>query len=243
MKLENLNKLILKGSSKQDVRKMLKIFTLFKKLKDEHNDLTLLNSFKGLSIVNSAKIVDVNMQLKTISIKTNRIQAQAIRLEGKTFLSSDLFEKDIFAKAKYVDMNRLIVTLHGFIELQNSIRFRKDVRVKVDNHSPVELYFKDFSMTAPLIDISIHSIAIQIVKLREELNSDMIFDVKFKLPIADSKELAIIRCEGEIVKIIEDENKFRVVIKILLSDSDEDKILEFLSFKQKELIREFKTNF
>lgn len=243
MKLEKLNKLVLKNSSKQDIHKILKIFSTFKKIQDEDSKLMVLNSYKGLTIINNAKVVDVNTRFKTISIKTNSVQAKAMKIEGKTFINSELFEKDIFAKVKYVDMNRFIATVHGFIELENSLRFRKEVRVKVDSHLPVELYFKDFSMTAPILDISTHSIAIQIVKLREELNSNMLFDVKFKLSITNSKQLATIRCKGEIVKVIEEENKFRIVVRIFPDDIDEKTILEFLSFKQKELIQEFKDNF
>jgi len=199
----------------------------------------MYNYYKGLTIVHDAFIVDV--QENSVVIKTDYLQQKAIQLEGKTLISSEVLPFTIACnKVSNISFEKQTIEFQNIHLSKTSPATRKTIRLEPDPKYSVSLFIKQRKIVAniKIIDISFDSAQLQFDYVPPNLDKytkvivDMILNCKDK-PL-------IIHTEATVVKEAKEKRDSSVTFVFNLNDKQKELMLEYISSRQIEIIKEFK---
>ena len=216
-----------------------------KLLKNNHNNITLVNNYKGIQIKHDSTLVEVNNNLLTVT--TNKTQLYALKHENSTILRTEHIPQEILLDIEKIDFINKKVYLCNPKYIGASSRIRKDIRIEPDSEFVVSMYKTNGqSVDTVLVDISMSSLSVKIpssVNIFEEKES---INVKIQLDFAPSvtfKDVIIkniIACKAEILLIKTIDKDKKVILLIELSNHDKDILSKYILQREIALIEEFK---
>ncbi len=216
----------------------LKMINLLHVLKRNRSKIRLFNSYKGLSISNTASIEEV--MENQIKIKTTYLQQRAIHIDKKTTIESELLPKALECDMLSINFETQIVELNNFRYIPTLPSNQKFVRVMPESNSIVEIYYDAQKLTTDLhiIDISLEGCNISLKSLPAGLNIDS--ELFFKLKLGTDKSLLNLDTKGRVARIKELKDEFRVVALFELKNDQKKQLVDYIAKRQMALIREFK---
>jgi len=193
----------------------------------------LINSYKGVTINQQGFIV--NMNTKTITIKTTDMQYRLIKGEKRTIIS--IGGLNIRVNLQYVDKQKQQLVLKKFETLERTPKSRKLQRVIPDKNFTLSRYHKGETLNYEVISLSSKSISVRASSLDEGFSdnshSDLVlgFSVSYSSHYKASHSNKLlkpvkIRSKSHIFRIDELADNSKKVVFILELTSDSQKLLE-----------------
>lgn len=211
------------------------IMQILKVIKENNEEIKLLSFYKGLNIVNPATIHEIYD--KSIVVKTEATQVKAASLQRNVVLRSPLFSKDLNCKVINSLEEEHLLVLDTFEQIERSPSQRKFPRLSPASgtHATLTLHQREFS--GEVLDISINSIKLSMPALPPTKSA-----AEFALTtnLTASEQSFEIKGSAKPLKFEEKEDAYDVVFLLSPTKEEEQKIVEYISRRQLELIREFK---
>jgi DNA-binding NarL/FixJ family response regulator len=202
------------------------------------NDLPiqLHNYYKGLSITNNAKIVSISEN--SITVKTNFAQQKAIRIEKRTWITSDTLPRAIMCKD--IVFSEQKIELKNIYFTTNSPVTRSSVRVAPEEEHKVTLYIngEEFHGDVIIKDISIKAFRLGLKAYPAGLKIDQKVRVVMQLYINSDKFTFDV--DGVMIRKYEHEDIFDVVFEFDFKAGQKSELLKYITKRQMAIIREFK---
>jgi len=213
------------------------IFSLLKSIKNNGAAIKLLNFYKGLTITNSASIVDLSE--KEIVFKTTYLQQRAAKMEKSTVMISDFLPKDILcSKLEYTDFENRTIACKSYAVMERSPRERKFVRIVPDDKHKASMVYTNRTFDVRIVDISKKAVKISIDALPAGLKPGN--EVMVSITLLIKNDSMHINCKSSVLRIDELKNMYHIVLLFDIPEKDEKKIKEYIANRQITLIREFK---
>lgn len=216
------------------------ILTLLQVVKDNSSEVKIHNFYKGLTIVNPAVITDINED--NFTLKTVNTQLKIVQITRYMTITSEIFPKDVVCKSvKSLDSDNQTIVIDDVSFVSRSIVDRKYTRLEPDADHGCSLYFKNikFPGESSVVDISEVS-----AKLKTDaLPAGIEIGTKIKVVISLKLKGRLITLStlGSVYRIEENKRDYNIVVLYELSQKNLNDIREYLSKRQIELIREFKS--
>lgn len=216
------------------------ILTLLRVVKDNSAEIKIHNFYKGLTIVNPAVITDVNDD--NFTLKTINTQLKIIQITKFMTISSEIFPKDVICKSvKSVDSDNQAVLIDDMAFALKSVTDRKYIRLEPDVDHISTLYYKNIKLPGEMYIVDLSEVSVK-VKI-EALPAGIEIGTKVKLFMSLKLKGRLLSFSTETVVYRIDENKrdYNIVLLYELDKKNINNIREYLSNRQLELIREFKS--
>jgi hypothetical protein len=134
------------------------ILTRVRELAKQEQPLILLNTYRGVPVVTTARIINVSSGYVAVSV--HEYQAVCMSMDGNTHVQSDYLSQAYHAEAVAVDVLKKQAILTDFVPVEEGIGKRVNVRVRPENPMEVEISGKDFSISGKVADISTSGVGI-----------------------------------------------------------------------------------
>ncbi|MDT8337646.1 MAG: response regulator [Sulfurimonas sp.] len=238
----NLMSLFDANASRDDenAKDKIAILTLLQVVKDNSSEVKIHNFYKGLTIVNPAVITDINEE--SFALKTVNTQLKIVQITRYMTITSEIFPKDVVCKSvKSLDSDNQTIVIDDVSFVSRSIVDRKYTRLEPDADHGCSLYFKNikFPGESSVMDISEVS-----AKLKTDaLPAGIEIGTKIKVVISLKLKGRLITLStlGSVYRIEENKRDYNIVVLYELLQKNLNDIREYLSKRQIELIREFKS--
>jgi len=226
------------STEKRTQEERLKMINLLHVIKRNSSRIRLFNSYKGLSISNTASIEEV--MENQIKIKTTYLQQRAIHIDKKTTIESELLPKAVECDMLSINFETQIVELNNFHYIPTLPSNQKFVRVMPESNSIVEVYCdaQKLTMDLHIIDISLEGCNISLKSLPAGLKIGS--ELLFKLKLGVDKSPLKLDTNGRVSRIKELKDEFRVVTMFELKTDEKKQLVDYIARRQMALIREFK---
>ncbi|MFA7091356.1 MAG: response regulator [Arcobacteraceae bacterium] len=207
------------------------------------NDISidLINHYRGIPIINSAKIV--SLAKNEMLLKTNYIQLMAIRHENSTTIDSSLMSKDIDCKLVSYNVDTYEVRLQILKIYFPSSKNREEVRVEPDETFKAYLVTADKKLEVTVKDLSVKGIIFKAKELSLSLKKDDIetLEIVYKEfvhpnSVDKAEEFVRIPLKTRVYKI-EDNGD---IVVILIDPNQMNSIRKYVVNREMELFEEFK---
>lgn len=162
-------------------------YNLFSSLKDTEKTVELINSYKGLSIMQEGFIRDINT--KTITIETTNTQYHLIKGEKRTIILFD--DIAIHANLQYVDKEKHQLVLKKFETLSRSPKDRKVTRVIPDKDFTLSRYYKGETFSYEVLALSVNSISVKTSSLDKSFSDNSHTDLLLGFQVGYSKHFKV----------------------------------------------------
>ena len=212
------------------------IIKSFEKMRDESESVEFINLYKGVPIVNRAKVVDIDGSRVAFKME-NPLQEIAMKLDGKAFiLKNDYITRYIKADIVYTNFLNDTVVLENFVYLLNMPAAQREyIRVHPDILAKVVLKRDDnVVIEGMLYDLSQSGLGV-VSENNEGLFNDAEVYTSFELEEGDLLEV-----KGKIVNIIEYNGAYRYCIKIFPNLEQVDKIARYVEKRKNEILEDLK---
>jgi hypothetical protein len=219
----------------EEIVKEKDIFIQFKSLKEKNVEVATLNLYKGIPLNFNASIIRVSDNFT--SIKVHKYQAMAMDLERKTYIKLEPDLEVIKARIISVDVDKQIANITKFLKVTESAFNRTNVRVQPNEAVQVNLYYDNHKLAGWMEEISLRGLSVDSVNLGF-LRQGNVIEIRFKLPLNNSKEIDEVFCSGEIVNISSLKKGYRMGILTYPDKIAEQVISKFVYQRQIELIKE-----
>jgi YesN/AraC family two-component response regulator len=238
----NLMSLFDSNATKDDekAKDKMAILTLLQVVKDNSSEVKIHNFYKGLTIVNPAVITDINED--NFSLKTVNTQLKIVQITKFMTITSEIFPKDVVCKSvKSIDSDNQMIIIDDVSFVSRSVVDRKYTRLEPDADHGCTLYFKNikFPGESTVMDLSEVS-----AKLKTDaLPAGIEIGIKIKVVISLKLKGRLITLStlGSVYRIEENKRDYNIVVLYELSQKNLNDIKAYLSNRQIELIREFKS--
>jgi len=210
---------------------LLKQFELLN-IKKESLDFYLF--YKELPVKNKIDIIEVDLKGHTITVAINKKKLGLLHRVRSCYFTHPTFSKTIQAKIKYIDDKKGETTLFMLSQVSLAPTNRKTLRVIPNGEMPIKLYLFDTLLKGLVLDVSVNSISIRV----DDVENIMLgMDIRVSFPIKEKEEI-FLNCR--ILKIFRDEDieHYKVVLTILHSKDTENPLIEYLSKRQMDIIKE-----
>ena len=208
-------------------------------LMEKEIHINVYNFYKGLSITNKAKII--SFENKTIVLKVNVNQLIASRYEKSLIIGSDVLPSFIWCD-EIVSFNdeQQHITATKLKFMRNNPAQRKNVRLQPDSDYKISLFFK---LKKFLGDISIVELSINTMKLK--MNSLLVGmrdgeSVEISVNLARKNNHISFDIHSKILRIDRYDTYYYIIIEFELDSDTRKQLVEYISKRQLELIKEFK---
>lgn len=142
--------------------------------KNIKEDILTINYYKSLPVKYPAKLVDVEINKKTVTLEVHPIQAVVINTDQYTFIKTNFLRRTVLGIVEYLNLKKKIVILTDLVYVQLLSEKREAVRVVVDRKIPVNLIIYNENYRCFILDISTTGISvITDAKLPVELPDEM----------------------------------------------------------------------
>lgn len=204
-------------------------------------NIDLINHYRGIPIINSAKIV--SLQKNEMVLKTNYMQLMAIRHENSTTIDSSLMSKDIDCKLLSYNVETYEVRLQILKIYFPSSKNREEVRVEPDDTFKAYLLQADKKLEVTVKDLSVKGIIFKAKELSFSLKKDDIETLEiiykeFAHPNSLDKEDDFVRIPLK-TRVYKIEDNGDIVV-MLIDPSHINTVRKYVVNREMELLEEFK---
>ncbi len=207
-----------------------------------HLNVKIHNYYKGLSITNPAKILEITD--KTIVLQTNAHQLRASDFEKSVVISSDALPHFIIGrKIIALDYATNVIVVSELYFMKNGPTQRKNIRITpcIEHTISFECESVVFDDCMSISDISVDAVKIKMASKPLAIDKNCTISLDIALNTKDKKPLKF-RTPAHLIRTHEHDTYVHMVFGYELQ-SDQKKILvEYIAKRQMELVREFKRN-
>ena len=222
--------------TKKDKKSIFKALQLIKK---DEIKVQLYNYYKGLTIVHDALITDIKDE--SIILKTDYLQQKAIKVEGKTLISSEILPFTIACdKVSKISFEKQRVKLQDIHYSSTSPATRKTIRLLPDSKYTVTLFIhkKRVKTDIEISDLSFDSVRLTFKNVPPDLN---IYDkVIINLILTYENKPLIVNTGATVVKEAKELHNDSVTFVFNLDEKKKEIMLKYMTARQIEIIKEFK---
>lgn len=211
----------------------------------ETDQLTLINSYRGVPIMYEASLLKVHDD--TIVVKAHKYQSVCMELTKRTFFRNDQIPT-IQGRVLRSDIENMTVTLGELTVTDTEIGNRKTIRVSPKDPIPVTIKKKHSrqQIIASLVDISIIGVGVYWISVFMDQvrffkpNTDV--TVSISLPASDNKPWYELTMGASIANIqsLDGIQKFRLGLQITTTSKNQKQIQDYVTVRQNEIIREIR---
>lgn len=219
-----------------DHEKLLKLLQI---VRDNNAEVKIHNFYKGLTIVNPAKIVSIEEGI--VQLKTAYAQLKIVKLQRYLTISSEIFPHHIVCRSiESVDVEQQLIVIKQMNAAKHTASDRKFIRLEPESDHRCVLFFKELHLTADprVIDISEVSVKLSIQAIPPRLEVGMVLKLSVALD-SGGKELTLVT-PATLYRIDEHKETFHLVLLFELTAPKRQELKEYLAHRQMGLIREFK---
>lgn len=134
------------------------ILASLRELAQQEQPLILLNTYRGVPVVTTARIINVSSGYVAVSV--HEFQAVCMSIEGNTHIQSDYLSQAYQAEAVAVDVLKKQAILTDFTPVEEGVGKRVNVRVRPDDPMDVEITGDDFTINGKVADVSTSGVGI-----------------------------------------------------------------------------------
>ncbi len=224
----------------ENAKDKMAILTLLQVVKENSSEVKIHNFYKGLTIVNPAVITEINEE--DFTLKTVNTQLKIIQITKFMTITSEIFPKDVVCKSvKSLDSDNQTIVIDDVSFVSRSVVDRKYTRLEPDADHGCTLYFKNikFPGESSVIDISEVSAKLKTDALPAGIEIGTRIKVVISLKLKG--RLITLSTLGSVYRIEENKRDYNIVVLYELSQKNLNDIKAYLSNRQIELIREFKS--
>lgn len=218
----------------------MSILSLLRVVKDNSSEVKVHNFYKGLTIVNPAVITKINEE--SFTLKTVNTQIKVIQLSKFMTITSEIFPKDVICRSvRSIDADNQAVTINDMAFAQRSATDRKYTRLEPADDHTCTLYYKNIKFPGEtyVMDVSEVSAKIRINALPAGIEKGT--KIKLFMSLKLKGKLISFNIEGTVYRIDENKRDYNIVLLYELDQKNLHNIRDYLSNRQMELIREFKS--
>lgn len=214
------------------------IMARIQELAENEQPLILLNTYRGVPVVTTARIINVSSGY--VAVGVHEYQAVCMSLDGNTHVQSDYLDSVYQADAVAVDVLKKQAILTDFVNVEEGVGKRVDVRVRPENPLDVEISGGEFSISGKVADIStsgvgIYTLAAYVYEdLPLEQHEPVFIDIK--LPPTGR----VVRLPGEVTNLIQREGNIihRIGVRINAKDELVADLQAYISERQESILHE-----
>ncbi len=215
------------------------ICDIFKKLKDNDEEITFFNLYEGLPISSKATIIDIDFDNDEVVFRYEKIQEIVMKMEGVAYILKDEhFSKYIKADIVYHDFYDSTVTLKNFIYLLNMPASEREF-IRVPPNIPAKVNLserKDIRTEGKLFDLSINGLGV-ISETNHGLYVGAKVDINFELYSYEKEMHDDVVAYGEILDIIPYEDSYRYCVLIYPRGDAAEVIKKYVKSREQEIMK------
>jgi hypothetical protein len=217
-----------------------KIFRLLYAAMISKTPIKLQNIYKGLCINTSSKAIGHKDGM--LYFECQLIQGYAANESKSVTILGDMFNKDIHANVKMIDLDKRFLIADEFYYMNTSANNRKYTRVQTKVRTPVTVRQNRVGIHGEILDISLKSLALTSRQPLNIFKQNSNVELEFRLPDSTNENgYCTIRGLGEITYVSNTTSKEnKLVIMLKLRSPYDAHLLRYMYMRQKELICELK---
>ena len=209
-------------------------------LLEKGKDMHVYNFYKGLSITNKAEIMSCDGGVLTI--KVNEQQLIASKYENALIIGSGLLPNFIWCD-KIISYNDKLncITATNLKFMRSNPTKRKVIRLEPGADHIVSLFFKlkEFLGEISIVDISIEGMKLKMNSLLVGMKDGE--SIELSTTLARKNDNLSLNTHAKILRIDRYDSFYYVVVAFDLDSDMKHSLITYISKRQIELIREFKT--
>ncbi len=212
---------------------------LMKVVQKNNAEIKIHNFYKGLTITNAGMIAEINE--KHVVVKSSFVQQKAAQYQRSILISSEIFPSAVLCEPILkIDFEQQTIVFKEMRFLPRNPTQRKSVRVCPEEQHTVSLFYEERKFYG---EVRVHDISVDAVKL--ELNALPAglkegTKVTINMVLANDRKPMIIHVPAEVQRIEELARSFYVVVILASEPEHRRQLIEYVSRRQMNLIREFK---
>lgn len=202
-------------------------------------EIKLHNFYKGLTITNVGMIVKISD--KYVVVKSSYMQQKAVQYQKSLLISSEIFPSAVLCEPIVkIDFEQQTIVFSEMRFLPRNPTQRKSVRVCPEEQHTVSLFYEERKFYG---EVRVHDLSVDAVKL--ELNA-LPAGLKpgtklvINMVLENDKKPMIIHVPAEVLRVEELARSFYVVVLLASEPAQKRLLIEYVSRRQMNLIREFK---
>ena len=210
------------------------IISHFEAMRNSGERIVMLNNYRGIPIQNLAKIIHTYED--KILVQTHDLQNSAANFEG----SSYLLAKKQFGVNFSVTVKRRSIKGHDLLELRRfdkldeSFSPRQAIRIQLEDFPTVKITHNNINYNAKLYDLSYGGIAAVAAR---KIDAPQYTTLKVSLP--DEYKIST-SVSASLIHVSEFESGFKYHFQIKFNQRDENRIMDIISQKQKDIVKELR---
>ncbi|MBE0498005.1 MAG: response regulator [Campylobacterales bacterium] len=202
-------------------------------------EIKIHNFYKGLTITNVGMIAEINE--KHIVVKSSYVQQKAVQYQRSMLISSEIFPSAVLCEPIIkIDFEQQTIIFKEMRFLPRNPTQRKSVRVCPEEQHTVSLFYEErkFYGEVRVHDISVDAVKLELNALPAGLKTET--KVVINMVLANDKKPMIIHVPAEVLRVDELARSFFVVVLLESGPEQKRQLIEYVSRRQMNLIREFK---
>lgn len=224
----------------ESAKDKMAILTLLQVVKDNSSEVKIHNFYKGLTIVNPAVITEINEEKFTL--KTVNTQLKIVQITRFMTITSEIFPKDVLCKSvKSIDSDNQIIVIDDVSFLSRSAADRKYTRLEPDADHGCTLYFKNIKFPGESTVVDISEVSAKLKTNALPAGIEIGIKIKVVISLKLKGRLITLSTLGSVYRIEENKRDYNIVVLYELNQNNLNDIKAYLSNRQIELIREFKS--
>jgi hypothetical protein len=191
--------------------------------------LDVTNYYMDIPIQSAAKIIDIQKDAMTISVR--KISAVALELKDSLYIKMPK-KPNVKAKVKNIDKTKSLLTLHDFEYVDASPLDRRNVHVSLSNPLEILVKLDKIQLIETLTTVSITTFIVHVHYL---YNITVGSELTMFTQLLETEDKFI----GVVDKIIPAaDTKFKLIVHLKPTPSIEKSLVPFVSQRQLEIIKE-----
>lgn len=211
---------------------------------EQKTHFELINSYKGIPVINEGHIVDLNKI--TFTVKISQVQMYALKNENHCVLRLKEINRHIHADIQSRDPDKNEVVLSNPRYINFSLSEFNYKRIVVDKNFKVGIHYHNKTVNVRPIDISLISICSYIdnrnlqLKLNDTIEITLGFELEMtKTPYFLGKEFKKAFAKGKILKLQAYKTGYLLTSSLHVNKSDESTFQKYIHTRKKEIKNEF----
>lgn len=199
--------------------------------------VTLTNYYKGLPLIYSANILEV--ERGNLDLDVNPHQSVAISDDRYTLIRTKLFPFPILAHAQYVNIKKHAVSLNKLCFVEVLAEKRAAVRLNLDPPVRATILYEEQAIQAELVDISTQGLGITVDTFLEIERGTELF-VRFMLPDPVLQKQTLMKVSATLIDVTDSAAPYFCKFKISPEKHQEQLISRYSFQRQVEIIKGLK---
>jgi len=208
-------------------------------IKSNNRTISLLSSFKGVTISLDAVVIEIDRRRKTIRIQAHQRQKIPIFPSTQIIMRSVLFPKPVQANVAEVDFQNRTITADNITFASGTIGRRSQARVQSDHTIKARITKKEgIEYTADIADLSLEGISLNIENQKippgGELEAGEQLNLFFNLPAHEGSSRTELSLSAKVVYVnsLDSGQTFRVGFQTFPSEDDLNLLRRYIFDRQ-----------